>query len=121
MVENIEQNELQTIAEAIASEAPRIGKRRASVNAGWRWCREGILARNGERIRCEHVRVGSRLCIPKGAMRAFFAKLAAADQAYFDGKGVTPVAPAAKPRPPSAARREREIAEAEARLEKAGI
>ncbi|MCI0630465.1 MAG: DUF1580 domain-containing protein, partial [Phycisphaerales bacterium] len=42
-------------------EAAKLSPGRPSVNAVWRWCRRGVRARNGERIRLEHVRAGGRI------------------------------------------------------------
>ncbi len=34
---------------------------RPSVNCIWRWCRKGVLARGGQRVRMQHVRIGGGL------------------------------------------------------------
>lgn len=34
---------------------------RPSASAIWRWCRRGVLARDGSRIRLEHRRVGGKI------------------------------------------------------------
>lgn len=104
-----------------AARAPRIGKRRVSGNAVWRWARCGVKSRSGAWVRLEHVRIGGRVMIPIGALDRFFAAVAEADRKHFDAVSANIVAPTPKPRPPSAARRDKEIAAAEARLTAAGI
>lgn len=52
----------------------------------WRWTRYGILARNGERIKLPHKRVGARLFIERAALAAFEAQLDASAEEHFDRK-----------------------------------
>lgn len=49
----------------------------------WRWCRKGVRARNGERIRLEHMRLGGRILISPEAIEKFGRALAAADGEHF--------------------------------------
>lgn len=74
-------------------------------SAPWRWMRRGILARNGERIYLEGVRVGGKLMTSKQAMERFFAAVAEADAEHFQSERY------AKPAhsKPSASRRVSEI------------
>ncbi len=52
----------------------------------WRWCRKGVRAANGERVRLEHCRYGKRLFTTNSWLSDFAARLAANDVAYFEGK-----------------------------------
>lgn len=55
------------------------------LTSAWRHARKGLLARNGKRVRLEHVRAGGKIFIPEHALMRFFEELAEADQEYFDG------------------------------------
>jgi hypothetical protein len=61
------------------------GRRSAAVI--WALCRRGVKARNGARVRLEHVRDGRRILIAADAPARFLAALAAADLEYFDSAG----------------------------------
>lgn len=67
---------------AAAKHAP--GK--PSANAMWRWCRRGVLARNGERVRLQHVRAGGKIFTTAGWVGEFCRRLADSDRVYFDQK-----------------------------------
>lgn len=71
---------------------------RPSVNCIWRWCRRGLLGRNGVRIRLQHVRVGGKIFTSREWITDFTRQLAESDAAYFDAK-----AAAAQNTPPRAA------------------
>lgn len=58
-----------------------------SPAALWRWCRRGILARDGQRIYLEHRRFGGRLFTSVQALDRFGQQLAAADTGPFDVHG----------------------------------
>ena len=99
------------------TEAATIAPGRPATNAIWRWCRLGVCARSGERIRLEHCRVGGSLFTSAEALERFFAAVAEADREYFDA----PRAQAA-PNPSSGSSRQNRSAErAEIELNKAGI
>lgn len=66
---------------------------RPSANAMWRWCRRGVLARNGERVRLQHIRQGGRVFTRLDWLAEFGAALAAADTAHFDARAATPLPP----------------------------
>src|SRR5438552_464163 len=88
MSNHVHQDEHITLGQA-ASRIPG----RPSSNCVWRWCRRGVLGRNGERIRLEHVRLGGRVLTSERWLNEFGAKLAAADMAHFDrnnGHSATP-------------------------------
>lgn len=77
--------ELLSIAEACAHIQRLTGQRkRPSTNSIWRWMRRGVRARNGQRVRLDHVRVGARLHTTTAAIEQFFAELAAADAQHFE-------------------------------------
>lgn len=56
---------------------------RPTANCIWRWCRRGVLARNGERVRLEHVRLGGRIFTTRRWLDEFGRALAEADARYF--------------------------------------
>lgn len=71
---------------------------RTTSNCVWRWCRTGVLARNGDRVRLEHVRVGGKIFTRRVWLEAFLKGIAQLDTAYFDAKASA--AAAAAPRDP---------------------
>jgi hypothetical protein len=68
------------------TKAAQLAPGRPSTNCLWRWCRRGVLARTGERIRLRHVRVGGKIFTTELWLAEFGRQLAEADRAYFDGK-----------------------------------
>lgn len=66
------------------SEAARLAPGRPSANCVWRWCREGVKAASGTRVRLKHVRFGSRIYTTRAWLEAFGLALAEADAAHFD-------------------------------------
>ena len=71
---------------AASSVIEKMTGRRPSPVSIWRWARQGLKARNGERVKLGHVRVGGRLFIDGASLQPFFRALAEADQTYFDAK-----------------------------------
>lgn len=65
------------------SEAARRVPGRPSTNCIWRWCRRGVLARGGGRVRLEHRRIGGKIFTAPGWLDEFGRKLADADASYF--------------------------------------
>ncbi len=105
-----------TLTEA-SKTCPHRRGRHPHVSTIWRWCRVGVRARSGERIRLEHCRVGGSLFTSAEALERFFTAVAEADREYFD-------APSAQtaPNPSSRFSRQNRSAErAEIELNKAGI
>ncbi len=111
------------------SEAAKIAPGRPTTNCIWRWCRRGVLSRNGERVRLQHVRVGGKIFTTPRWLEEFGRRLAEADVKYFD---LSEAAAAAAVSPTPRRRRfrsqsqyeqqrRREIEEAERELEEAGI
>lgn len=43
------------------TQAAKLAPGRPSPNCVWRWCREGVKAASGQRVRLKHVRFGSRI------------------------------------------------------------
>jgi hypothetical protein len=80
----------------------------------WRWSRRGIKARDGSRVRLEHVRLGGKVFTSREAIERFGAALAAADAAHFDP-------PAPPPKGRTDAQRRRAVDRATAELAEAGI
>ena len=95
---------------------------RPTANCIWRWCRRGVLARNGVRIRLQHVRLGGRILTTRRWLDEFGRALADADAAYFDtsleqppatgGKQETVFTKAENPKSQRLDRLERELEEA---------
>lgn len=54
------------------------------VSCLWRWCRRGVQARSGERIRLEHRRLGGKIFTRLDWLEDFSRRLAEADAKYFD-------------------------------------
>jgi hypothetical protein len=59
---------------------------RPATNCVWRWCRKGVIARNGDRVQLEHVRVGGKVLTTRRWIADFTARLTKADLAHFDAK-----------------------------------
>jgi hypothetical protein len=66
------------------AQASHIAPGRPSVNCLWRWARRGVVARNGERIKLQHIRVGGRIYTSREWLDEFGRLLAEADAAHFD-------------------------------------
>ena len=64
-------------------QAAKVAPGRPSSNCLWRWCRRGVLARTGERVHLQHVRVGAKMYTRAEWLADFGRTLAAADNAYF--------------------------------------
>src|SRR5690242_16095034 len=73
------ETDLITITEA-AQRSPG----RPSTNCIWRWCRKGVLSRNGQRVRLQHLRIGGKIFTRQQWLDEFGAQVAAADAEYFD-------------------------------------
>ena len=89
-------------------------------SAIWRWCRRGLLASNGARVRLTHTRFGRTIYTTEAALDAFGAELAHADVERFESADAA-ARPAADTPPRSESRREKEIARAERDLQRAGV
>lgn len=74
----------QTDDHITLTEAANIAPGRPSTNCIWRWCRRGVLSRNGERVRLQHVRMGGMIYTTAGWLEDFGKRLAEADAKYFD-------------------------------------
>ncbi|HMN39601.1 MAG TPA: DUF1580 domain-containing protein [Phycisphaerales bacterium] len=66
------------------SQAAKLAPGRPSPNCVWRWCREGVRAASGKRVRLKHVRFGSRIYTTRQWLAAFGLALAEADAAHFE-------------------------------------
>lgn len=69
------------------TQAAKIAPGRPSTNCMWRWCRRGVIARSGQRIKLEHIRMGGKIFTTQLWIDAFGRKLAEADAQYFDRDG----------------------------------
>ena len=103
------------------SEASKLVPGRPSVNAVWRWCRRGVLARNGQRVRLQHVRMGSSIYTKAEWLDEFGHRPAEADARQFDSE--VDDASAGTSRAPGSLnqQRRREIESAERELDEGGI
>lgn len=68
------------------SQAARVAPGSPTPNCVWRWCRRGVIARSGRRVRLEHVRVGGKLFTSAEWLDSFGHRLAEADADYFDNE-----------------------------------
>jgi len=102
------------------TQAAKLAPSRPSVNCIWRWCRKGVLARSGERIRLQHVRIGGKLYTTADWLSQFGQTLAQADASYFQLEG-KPVAPVSAPRGRTEKQRQAAIEKAERELAEMGV
>jgi hypothetical protein len=65
------------------TQATKVAPGRPSINCVWRWCRKGVIARSGERVRLQHVRIGGKLYTTQTWLDQFGRQLAEADAKYF--------------------------------------
>ncbi|KAA0215794.1 MAG: DUF1580 domain-containing protein [Leptolyngbya sp. PLA3] len=114
------------------AQAAKLAPGRPSSNCVWRWCREGVKAATGTRIRLKHVRFGSRIFTTLQWLNDFGSALAEADAAHFDRDAQLPAPePAPSRRTSKRSRRasrsggadeaRRRHLEAERELEEAGL
>ncbi len=66
------------------SQAARLAPGRPSANCVWRWCREGVKSKSGERVRLKHMRFGGRIYTTRAWLEAFGLALAEADAKHFE-------------------------------------
>ena len=86
----------------------------------WRWCRKGVVARNSERVKLRHVRMGGRLLTTRQWLDEFGLALAAADAQFFDRSDS--IGSIAEPNGPAAsARRAKELERIDRELDEAGM
>lgn len=102
------------------TEAAKLAPSRPSVNCIWRWCRKGVLARNGERLRMQHVRIGGKLYTNAAWLVEFGQALAQADTEYFKLES-RPVAVQPTPRGRTEKERQAAIERAERELAEMGV
>lgn len=112
------------------SQAARLAPGRPSSNCVWRWCREGVKAASGQRVRLKHMRFGSRIYTTRLWLHDFGLALAEADAIHFDrperGASAVDTRPSRRPfrrsSPRNAANEsQRRHLEAEQELEEAGL
>lgn len=97
------------------AQAANLSPGRPSSCAVWRWCRTGIKARSGGRIRLDHIRAGGRIFTTEADLQIFFERVAQADRDHFDAK------PTSTPKPKTSRQRLRSIEQAETVLAEGGI
>jgi hypothetical protein len=113
------------------TEVAKVAPGRPSANCVWRWCRRGVKARDGQRIRLQHVRVGGKIFTKREWVDEFGRRLAAADADYFMQREAAAAELAARQAPPPRRnrthrsrfdeRRRAEIEAAERELDARGI
>lgn len=100
------------------TDAAKMAPSRPSANCIWRWCRKGVLARGGERIRMQHVRIGGKLFTKAQWVIEFGQALAAADASYFNLVKPAIQVPA---KPHTTKQRQASIDRARRELQEAGV
>ncbi len=73
-----------TSGQITLTQAAKIAPGRPSTNCLWRWCRRGVKARDGQRVRLQHVRIGGKIFVTLAWLEAFGRHLAEADVKSFD-------------------------------------
>lgn len=101
------------------TQAAKMAPLRPSTNCIWRWCRKGVLARGGERIRLQHVRLGGKLFTTAEWVTQFGQALAEADATYFNLVKPSVQVPQAKTR--SEKQRQAALDRAQRELQEAGV
>ena len=96
---------------------PKLNGKRPAISTIWRWCVRGIVARDGQRIRLEHGRLGRRVITSREAMARFSERLADA-HGFECATGGEPT-PTTSPRTDE--QRQRDMAQAEQELSAAGF
>ncbi|MEK7795534.1 MAG: hypothetical protein AAB353_13440 [Candidatus Hydrogenedentota bacterium] len=94
------------------SEAARHVPTRPNVATLWRWARKGVKARNGERIRLAHRRIGGVIYVEPSALDEFFSALTSADVQHFERRDE----PAKLPRERTDTQRAKAVEKARTRL-----
>lgn len=103
-------------------QAARLCPGKPNAATVWRWARRGLVARNGQQIFLDHVRIGTRVYVTLAALDKFFRETTDADKQHFEhrerpgGQERTPVRRAHRD-----TLRSRAIADAESILNRAGI
>lgn len=80
------------------SQASRLVPGHPHATSIWRWCRKGILARNGQRVHLEHRRFGGRIFTSAQALERFSERLVDADREHFAARSTRDPAPAQRER-----------------------
>jgi len=101
------------------TQAAKLSPGRPSTNCVWRWCRKGVRARSGQRVRLQHVRVGSTIFTSRQWLEEFGQHVAAADTTYFDNQ--VPTMPPVKVQSRSAKQRQAAVANARTFLQETGL
>ena len=102
------------------SEASRLIPGQPHPSSVWRACRRGIKARNGKRIRLEHLRCFGRIMTSEEAIIRFWAELARHDAEHFKQADEEPC-PKRAPSRQSIEGRKRDLEHAKQRVLEKGI
>lgn len=100
----------------------RAAPSRPSPHCLWRWCRQGVKSRAGERIRLRHVRIGGKIFTKTEWVEEFGLRLAEADAKHFDlGEHELSTPKVTRLRSPGEAQRQAHLEKVERELEEAGL
>lgn len=83
MTQHNDRNDIPEDQRITLSQASRHAPGRPNTSTMWRWCRRGVLARDGSRVYLKHQRFGSRVFTTLAWLNEFGEALAAADASYF--------------------------------------
>ena len=103
------------------TQASKLAPGRPSINCIWRWCRKGVIARDGRRLRLEHVRMGGKLYTSAQWLAEFGQALAEADANYFNIDSDAPTLLTPQPRTRTVSQRQAAIQRAERELKEMGV
>ncbi len=104
------------------AEAAKIAPGRPSTNCIWRWCRKGVLARDGQRVRLKHTRIGGKIYTTAQWIEEFGQRLAEADSKHFDlSDNVAPALNPSHTQSRTERQRQAAIEQAEQELADAGV
>jgi len=104
------------------SQAARLCPTPVSPSAVWRWMRNGIVARDGEKVYLRHVRIGRRVYTTRHWLDEHWTALAEADRQAFEREGESSPRSGRKPTiGRDAEARSAAIQRADSKLKEAGI
>lgn len=103
------------------TQATKITPGRPSTNCLWRWCRKGVVARDGRRVRLQHVRMGGKIFTTPQWLTEFGHEVARADAAHFEQCAAAADALQPPPHPHNETQRQKQIDQARKELAAMGV
>lgn len=103
------------------TQAAKMAPGRPSINCLWRWARKGVLARSGQRVRLQHLRIGGKIFTTEEWVRHFGQALAEADASYFKMDDNVSAASRTSPGTRTPKQRQAAVQRAESELKDMGI